>query len=81
MKNVAPTALEFAKEVVGDVVSGNSNIRSSLKKRGIHALRNVGERIVRGGAKRKRKPKPSTKACKNKRKKKNNRNKRDVFDM
>ena len=47
-KYLWPAAKEFGKNVAGDVISGDSTIKQSLKKRGKQTLKNVGSRILRG---------------------------------
>ena len=46
-----PSIKEFSKNVAGDVISGDTSIKQSLKNRGKQSLKNVGERIMRGGGK------------------------------
>ena len=49
---ILPSAKEYGKSVLGDVIGGKS-LKSSLKSRGKESLQNIGQRIVRGrGSKR-----------------------------
>ena len=52
MRTIMPEGVNFAKNVVRDISSGQ-NLRRTLKKRGIESLKEVGKKIVRGGARRK----------------------------
>lgn len=47
-KYLFPAAKEFGKDVLGDVVSGKSSLRKSLKKRGLQSLGNVAKKVVSG---------------------------------
>ena len=55
IKKTSPHAMEFVKGVASDAITGNANLRSSLKTRGIHALKGVGKELVSGGRVRKKK--------------------------
>ena len=83
IKKTAPQAMEFVKGVANDAITGNKNLRSSLKSRGIHALKSAGKEMISGGGIRKK----TTKNKKNKqtrnrvsgKKKKKTRNAKDIF--
>ena len=56
LKNIiAPSALSFGRDVLTDISQGNTDIKSTLKKRGLEAAREAGRRLVSGGGKRKNK--------------------------
>jgi hypothetical protein len=49
-KYVIPAATTFGQNVLGDVSSGQQgNFRSSLKRHGLNALRQVGQSVLSGG--------------------------------
>ena len=84
---IAPSAVQFTQDVVHDVSTGERGLKGSLKRRGVEALQGVGQRLFKGGGK-KRKRKGVSKAAK--RKNKNKKRKRassckkktgDVFDL
>ena len=55
LKNIiAPSALTFGRNVLNDMSQAEGNIKSSLKKRGLEAVRDAGARLVKGGGKRKK---------------------------
>ena len=57
-KYLWPAAKEFGKNVAGDVISGDTSIKQSLKNRTKQSVKNVGKRILRGdGRKRSKKRK------------------------
>ena len=72
MRAVAPEGLNFAKNVITDIGSGQ-NIRQTLKKRGIESLKQVGKNILKGGGKKRK-----MKRLGEKKKKKKNKGKRTV---
>ena len=52
-KYIWPATKEFGKNVLSDVIGGDTSIKNSLKHRGKQSLRNVSQRILSGqGAKR-----------------------------
>lgn len=53
---IAPTAREFGNNVLDDISRG-SNLKGSIRKHGVNALKNAAIRVTRGGGKRKRKRK------------------------
>lgn len=53
MRTVVPEGINFAKNVIGDISSGQK-LKQSLKKRGIESLKELGRKIVRGGGKKRR---------------------------
>ena len=55
IKNVAPSVKEFGKDVLQDMVTGETGFTRSLKKRGIKAIKNTGERMLKGDIRRKKK--------------------------
>lgn len=61
-KFILPSAKDFSKNVVTDMIAGNS-LKATLKKRGKESLKDVGNRIL-SGAGRKRRQKPSLKRMK-----------------
>ena len=65
---VAPVAKSVGKNIVTDVIEGR-DIKTSLKRRGIDGVKEVGSRILRGG-KRKRKYKRKVAGSRMKRKRK-----------
>ena len=82
-RTIAPSALKFTQDVIGDVGSGRRGLKGALRKRGIEALKGVGSRLMKGG---KRRGQKITKKKKIKKKKKKiytcNKNKiKDVFDV
>ena len=79
-KFIAPVAMDFTRGVASDIIEGKTNLRKSLKDRGITGLKEVGKKIVRGGGKggRIRKQKRKIKQKKNKNKKKNVK-KREIY--
>ena len=60
-----PSVKEFSKNVAGDVMSGDTNIKQSLKNRGKQSLKRVGERILRGEGKKRKKRRKHVKRLKN----------------
>ena len=46
-----PSIKEFGKNVAGDVITGDTSFKQSLKNRGKQSLKKVGERILRGEGK------------------------------
>ena len=56
MRTVVPEGINFAKNVLDDVSSGQ-RVKQSLKRRGFESLGRVGKRIVRGGSKKGKKKK------------------------
>ena len=52
-KAVLPSALEFGQNVVSDLKEGNMNIKSTLKQRGVEALKATGRRLLTGKGRRK----------------------------
>lgn len=76
MKTVLPEGLNFAKNVIGDISEGRS-VRSTLKRRGIQSLKQVGKTLVRGGGGRKKKRK--RKECATGKNKKKRKVKRSIF--
>ena len=79
---IMPSALEFGQNILSDLQTGKSDIKSALKERGMQALKSTGRRFLTGRGSRKRK----RKAVKNKRKKTKrlktkNEAYKDVFDM
>ena len=52
MRTVVPEGVNFARNVLDDVSSGQ-RVKQTLKKRGLETLGRVGKRIIRGGSKRK----------------------------
>ena len=81
IKNVAPSVKEFGKDVLHDMVKGETGFKSSLKKRGIKALKNTGERILKGGVNRSKRNVKQKRLKKSSMKKKRRTNKRDVYDL
>ena len=69
IKNVGPSASQFTRDVLSDVATGNQSIKTSLRNRGISALKDVGTRILKGGKKRKRRVRDTGKRNNKKRKK------------
>ena len=70
LKNIiAPSALTFGRNVLDDISQGDGNIKSSLKKRGLEAVRDAGARLARGGGKRKKRKQKQTSGRSVKRKK------------
>ena len=67
---IAPSALTFGRNVLDDISQGDGNIKSSLKKRGLEAVRDAGARLARGGGKRKKRKQKQTSGRSVKRKKK-----------
>ena len=55
IKKTTPHAIEFVKGIASDAITGNANLRSSLKSRGVRALKGVGKEIISGGGIRKTK--------------------------
>lgn len=80
IKTMSPSIQEFGQGVFTDVVSGNKSLKSSMKNRGVRALKKTGKRILKNVMKSKR-----LGGKKKKKKKKTNlRNvgyKRDVYDL
>ena len=70
-KAVAPSAIELGQNVLSDLQQGKSNLRDSLKRRGIQALKSTGRRLVTGSGRIKKR---------NKKRKKGS-IKRDVFSL
>ena len=66
-KIILPSAKDFSKNVVSDVIAGNS-LKSTLKKRGKQSLKDVGNRILSGAGRRGRKRKTSSLKRRKKRK-------------
>lgn len=88
MKTVAPAALNFGKNVISDVVSGEGNLKTSLRNRGRQALTGVGKealrKIARGGGRVGNKTRRASTKNKKKRKAKTGKcsyNKNDVFSL
>ena len=84
MRNVAPAAVEFGKNVMTDVLSGDGTVRETLKKRGVETLRKTGQKLLAGpelhpGIINKKKKKIVGK--KKKKKKMTRKLKKDVFDV
>jgi len=48
-KLVKPALLDFGSGVIDDMRQGNTNLRSSMKKRGVEAVKHIGARAMRGG--------------------------------
>jgi len=48
-KLVKPALLDFGSGVIDDMRQGNDSLRSSLKKRGVEAVKHIGARAMRGG--------------------------------
>ena len=77
-----PSALEFGQNVLNDLQTGKNSLKTSLKERGIQALKSTGRRILTGRGTRKRKRKNKTKRRKKtKRIKTNTGAYKDVFEM
>ena len=51
-KYIFPAVTELGKNVINDVVQGNSTFKSSLKKHGKDSLKTVGKKILSGGRRR-----------------------------
>ena len=86
IKNVAPSAAQFTRDVLSDVTTGNQSIKTSLRKRGISAMKDVGARILKGGKKRKRRVGDTVKRKKRRKrgacaKKKKTSIKKDIFSL
>ena len=89
LKHVAPTASRMVKDVFSDLQEGKG-IKSSLRSRGVSALKDVGKSVldnrgggrIRRGLRRRRRREPSKKRKKNKKRKGTcvKRYKRDIFD-
>lgn len=75
MRTVVPEGVNFARNVLDDVSSGQ-RVKQTLKKRGLETLGRVGKRIIRGGSKRKNVKKKRKRNKIIKKKKRYN----DVFD-
>ena len=50
-----PALLDFASNVIGDIKEGG-DLKSSLRSRGVTALKDAGKRVIRGGARKRVKP-------------------------
>jgi len=46
---VKPALLDFGSGVIDDMREGKTNLKSSMKRRGIDAIKQVGARAMRGG--------------------------------
>ncbi len=68
IRTIAPEAIKLGRNVLGDVLQG-TKFKESLKSRGVEALRGVGERVVKGGARRGRKLGKAKRSIKKKNKK------------
>ena len=49
MRAVAPSAIDFGKNVLSDLSSGKRDVKSALKSHGFDALKTVGRKLVTGG--------------------------------
>ena len=76
---ILPSVGEFSSNVINDYSSGVP-IKESLKKRGVHAAKSIGKRIMKGGGRRRmKKNKKKSRKC---RKKISDKSKRtDIFGM
>lgn len=54
MKNIAPVATEFGKNVVADVLSGREGVKSAVKKRAVESLKRTGRAMLNSPPPRKR---------------------------
>ena len=52
-KYIFPSAKQFGKDVISDMVSGDTSLKQSLKNRGKESLKNVGKNIVGRGRRKK----------------------------
>ena len=55
-----PHLLSFGSNVLGDMANG-SQLRDSLKRRGFESVSEIGQRVARGGARKKRRRKTKSK--------------------
>ena len=76
-----PSALEFGQNVLSDLQSGKTNLKNSLKERGIQALKTTGRRILTGRGARKRKRKNKKQKIRKRSKTNNNGTYKDVFEI
>ena len=76
-----PSALEFGQNILSDLQSGKTDLKSSLKERGMQALKSTGRRILTGRGARKRKRKNKKIRKRSKRIKTKTGAYKDVFEM
>ena len=82
VKAIKPSALELGQNVLSDLQTGKSNLRDSLKRRGMEALKSTGRRIVTGSGKRRRRKRRKGRVEKRRKtKQKRMTIKRDVFSL
>ena len=81
MQHVAPSATRMVKDVISDLQEGK-NIKSSLRSRGVSALKDVGRSVInkQGGRRRRRTTQIKKRKRKTPRRQCVKRYKRDVFD-
>lgn len=49
---ILPSAMDFAGNVMKDYSSGSNNLKRSLKKHGVSAIKDIGKKILKGGRRR-----------------------------
>ena len=84
MKNIAPAAVEFGKNVVTDVLTGDGTVKQTLRKRGVESLKKTGRRLLLGDPEYRQgilDRKKTSHSRPRKKKKKMRKLKKDVFDV